>query len=176
LLILNSCFSFFYKEKMMESSTNLTQGIRYNSETKFWGIPFISVAMGSNTEKGEMRGHAKGIIAVGDIATGILAIGGITRGVVALGGISVGVIALGGLSVGIVALGGLAIALCLALGGCAIAPIAIGGCALGFISIGSLAIGYFAYGNVAYGVHVISLSFQSPEAVYFFDNYISGGK
>jgi hypothetical protein len=76
----------------MESSTNFVQGIRYNSETKFFGIPFVSIAMGPDIEKGEVRGHAKGIIAIGDIATGCLAIGGIARGVVALGGLSVGII------------------------------------------------------------------------------------
>ncbi|MDR1270084.1 MAG: hypothetical protein LBK82_11225 [Planctomycetaceae bacterium] len=181
LFSFNGCFSFFYKEETMESSTNLTRGIRYNSETKFWGMPFISIAMGPDTEKNEVRGHAKGIIAIGDIATGGLAIGGIARGVVATGGVSVGIIALGGLSIGIVALGGLAmglialgglaIALCMALGGGAIAPIAIGGCAIGFVSIGGLAIGYYAHGGVALGVHVISATVRSPEAVDFFRNY-----
>jgi hypothetical protein len=64
---------------------------------------------GPDLERGEMRGHAKGIIAIGDIATGVVALAGVARGGLAIGGLAVGLISLGGLSIGALALGGLAI-------------------------------------------------------------------
>ena len=52
------------------------RGIRKRSATMLWGLPLYDIAMGPDPEKGELRGHARGIIAVGDFATGVLAIGG----------------------------------------------------------------------------------------------------
>src|SRR5262249_8642600 len=78
-----------------------------------WGIgdvPFYDIALGADPERGELRGHAKGVIAIGDIATGFLALGGLARGIVALGGLAAGVFSFGGLSLGLLAaIGGFAI-------------------------------------------------------------------
>ena len=74
-----------------------------------WGmgdIPFYDVAMGGDPARGELRGHAKGIIAVGDIATGVLALGGGAIGGLALGGGAVGGVAVGGGAAGYYACGG----------------------------------------------------------------------
>ena len=71
-----------------------------------WGIgnlPFWEVAVGPDPGRGEARGHAKAVVAVGDIATGFVAVGGWARGVVALGGLATGLLSLGGLSIGILA-------------------------------------------------------------------------
>ena len=57
--------------------------IRYSSVAQLYGVPVVDVAIGSDESRGERRGRAKGIIAIGDIATGMIALGGIARGLVA---------------------------------------------------------------------------------------------
>jgi hypothetical protein len=51
-------------------------GYRKRSGTVLFGLPLYDIAVGANPEAGEARGHARGIVAIGDIATGWLAIGG----------------------------------------------------------------------------------------------------
>lgn len=140
------------------------RGIRKRSNRIYWGLPLYDIAMGPDPEKGEMRGHAKGIIAIGDIATGVLALGGMARGIFAFGGIALGVLlGFGGVSIGALAFGGMAI------GG-----IAIGGGAMRVIAIGGGAFGYYAAGGGAVGEHVISGMAQDPEAVRFFSDWLPG--
>ena len=83
-------------------------GTRWNSSATILGHPLISVAIGADTTKNELRGHARGIIAYGDIATGVVACGGFARGVIALGGLTMGLIAVGGCGIGIFSIAGLA--------------------------------------------------------------------
>ena len=83
--------------------------IRYKSEARFLEMPVVSIAVGPDPANHESRGHARGVIAMGDIATGVFAMGGVARGVVALGGVAFGGIALGGLGLGLLAFGGLAL-------------------------------------------------------------------
>lgn len=47
--------------------------------------PLLSVAIGPDAARRELNGRARGIVAIGDIATGVIAIGGIARGLVAIG-------------------------------------------------------------------------------------------
>ena len=130
------------------------RGIRKRSDRYFWGLPLYAIALGPDPEKGELRGHARGIIAIGDIATGVLALGGVARGLFAMGGIALGlVLGFGGLSTGLLAVGGLA---------------------LGDIAIGGGAVGYYAVGGGAVGEHVISGMAQDPEAVRFFSEWLPG--
>jgi hypothetical protein len=82
-------------------------GIRRKCGYEYLGLPLWSIALGPDVAGGEMRGHAKGVIAIGDIATGILAIGGLARGFIAIGGFAVGIISFGGLAIGGSAFGGL---------------------------------------------------------------------
>src|SRR5258705_9830164 len=56
------------------------KGIRRESPRKFFGLPLWAFAIGPDWERGEMRGHARGIFALGDIATGWFAFGGLARG------------------------------------------------------------------------------------------------
>ncbi|MFO1371381.1 MAG: hypothetical protein U1F42_02970 [Candidatus Competibacteraceae bacterium] len=136
-------------------------GVRKRSKRFYWGLPLYDIAVGPDPEKGETRGHAKGIIAIGDIATGVLALGGVARGVIAVGGLAAGLLlSIGGLSIGLLAVGGLAI------GG-----IALGGGAIGGIAIGGGAFGYYAVGGGAAGVHVISGLQQDPDAIQFFSDW-----
>ena len=137
------------------------QGVRKRSAAEFAGLPIYDIAWGPNLEKGELRGHARGIIAVGDIATGWLAVGGIARGLCALGGVSFGVIALGGCAFGLLGIGGLAI------GGAAIGGLGIGG-----IALGGGAFGYYACGGAAAGKHSLSSLAQDPAAVEFFRSWL----
>lgn len=139
------------------------RGIRKCSDQLLWGLPLYDIAMGPDPEKGELRGHARGIIAIGDIATGGLAIGGVARGIIATGGLALGLlVGFGGVATGLLAFGGLAI------GG-----IALGGATAGGIAIGGGAVGYYAAGGGAWGEHVISGLEQDPEAVRFFREWLA---
>src|SRR5687768_7360157 len=104
-------------------------GKRYRSKATLFGLPVIHIAMGP--KNGEMRGKAKGIIAIGDVAIGGIAIGGMSCGVVAIGGLSVGVCAVGGVGIGLLA----------GVGGAAVGALAAGGGAVGGLANGGGAVG-----------------------------------
>ena len=144
------------------------RGVRGVRRRASWGIgnlPMWEVAVGPDLEKGESRGHAKAVFAVGDIATGFVALGGWARGVVALGGLATGLVSFGGLSIGAL----------VAAGGLAIGSAAFGGAAVGVVAIGGGALGEYACGGGAAGTHVISAARQDPEAETFFREYGMGG-
>lgn len=130
-------------------------GVRKRSETELFGLPLWEIATGPDPEKDEIRGHAKAIVAIGDLATGFLAIGGCARGVIALGGLAVGVVALGGGAIGAL----------LAAGGGAIGTVAVGSGAAGLVAAGGGAVGYYAFGGDAYGEFVYSATRRDPQAV-----------
>jgi len=134
------------------------RGIRKRSSAAIGDLPFYDIAVGPDPTRGEMRGHAKGVVAIGDIATGVLAIGGLARGVVALGGLAAGLFSLGGLSIGLL----------VAAGGLAIGSLAGGGGAVGGIAVGGGAVGYYACGGGALGHFAIDARHQDPEAEEFF--------
>lgn len=70
----------------------------YKSRRTLFGLPLVHIHFG-----GRRVCRAKGIIAIGDIATGLFAIGGIAAGLISLGGLSAGLLALGGLAIGMFA-------------------------------------------------------------------------
>jgi hypothetical protein len=84
------------------------RGVRRQSDDEFLGLPLYSIAIGPDLARGEMRGHARGVLAVGDLATGVIAIGGLARGFVAIGGAAAGLVAIGGAAAGQFAVGGAA--------------------------------------------------------------------
>lgn len=137
------------------------RGIRRRASWGLGDIPLYDIAVGPDLQRGELRGHAKGIVAIGDLATGVLAIGGMARGVIALGGLAVGLVSAGGLSIGLL----------LAIGGLAIGGTAIGGGAIGGVAIGGGAVGYYACGGGAAGTHVIAPYRRDVEAREFFRQY-----
>lgn len=146
------------------SAMRVRQGmwtVRRRSAETLAGLALYDIAFGPDSAKGEMRGHARGILAIGDIATGVIAIGGFARGIFALGGLAAGLVTLGGFSAGLVAVGGLA------LGG-----VAMGGGAIGAVAIGGAAAGSYACGGAALGGHVVSGSGADPEAVRFFREHV----
>ena len=125
----------------------------YRSRATLFGLPLVHIKL---ARWGVCR--AKGILAIGNVATGVVALGGLSIGVVSIGGFSLGVAALGGGAVGallaigglalslVLALGGGAVSLCYALGGGAIAgQIAAGGGAIAPIAIGDGTFGRFTF-------------------------------
>jgi len=106
----------------------------YKSRRTLFGLPLVHVNVGGGF------GWARGIVAIGDIATGAVAFGGVSAGLVSLGGVSAGLFALGGMALGGVAAGGLAVGLA-----------AFGAVAIGELAVGASAIGRFAAGGSAYG-------------------------
>jgi hypothetical protein len=132
----------------------LTRCIRKRSATIICGAPLYDIALGPDLERGETCGHARGVIAIGDIATGIVAFGGLARGLVAFGDLAMGGITFGGCFAGLF--------------------LAIGGLAIGCIALGGGALGYYAMGAGAAGEHVISAAHRDPEAVRFFSQWIPG--
>jgi hypothetical protein len=148
----------FEQAKRRLLTVSLPQGIRRQSKTTIAGLPLWAIASGPDPARGQSRGHAKGIVAIGDIATGLLAIGGFARGAIAFGGAAVGVISAGGLAIG----------LALAAGGAAVGGMALGGGALGGVAIGGGAVGRYAMGGGAAGTYAISPTRCDIEAVDFF--------
>src|SRR5205814_10623909 len=83
------------------------KGIRRESPRKFFGLPLWAIAIGPNWEHGEMRGHARAVFALGDMATGWFAFGGLARGLFAFGGLAIGLFTFGAAAIGVlVAVGG----------------------------------------------------------------------
>ena len=158
------------KDKIAELEAEVSQlrkvgmprGIRKRSTTTLCGLPLYEVAVGPDPEMGELRGHAKAIFAVGDIATGVFAAGGLARGVFAAGGAAFGILlGVGGVGVGAVAVGGAALGL-----------LAVGGGAVGLVAIGGGAVGYYAVGGGAGGKFVLDGLRQDPQAIQFFEQWV----
>jgi len=137
------------------------RGIRITSKQVVCGRPLYDIAIGPDLAKGQIRGHARGVIAIGDIATGVVALGGVARGLIAFGGVALGGLTFGGVSVGLAAIGGAAIGV-----------VALGGGAVGVIAAGGMAIGYFACGGNALGTYTISALTKDPVAVEFFKYFL----
>lgn len=126
----------------------MPQNVRYTSKARILGWPLVAMSQGPDLATNEVRGHARGIIAIGDIATGFIAIGGMARGVIAVGGIAVGLVTVAG-----VGLGGFVIA----------------GVALAQTAFGGVAVGQYAKGGVAVGAHVISAKHVDGTAAEWFE-------
>jgi hypothetical protein len=149
-------------EKQLRAGSGMPM-VRYRGIRKraSWGIgdlPWYDIAVGPDLERGEWRGSARGVIAIGDFASGVFALGGLARGVVAFGGLAAGLVSFGGLSVGLLG----------AIGGLAIGGLAMGGGAVGYVSVGGAAAGYYACGGAAAGEHATSGLKGDPVAEAFF--------
>ena len=119
----------------------------YRSKCTLLGLPLVHIHLGYGLRR------AKGIIAVGNVATGAVAVGGLSAGLVSVGGLSLGGLALGGLAAGVCAFGGLALGVLLAVGGVALSlGLALGGAAVSrFAAQGGLAVAPYAAGDAAFG-------------------------
>jgi hypothetical protein len=135
---------------------------RYRSPISVFGLPLLHIALGPSQT--EFRGHAKGIIAIGDTARGLFAFGGVAFGVIAMGGLAIGLVGFGGAAIGLLSAMGGAAGGGLAVGGGALGVVAQGGGAVGVIADGGGAYGYFARGDQAQGRFTISQGSSSPGA------------
>jgi hypothetical protein len=136
------------------------RGLRWQSSTSLLEYPLVAVAVGPDPANNETRGHARGIIAIGDLATGVIALGAVARGLIALGGLAIGGLAVGGCGIGVLGFGGLALGYA-----------AVGGLAIGYAAIGGLAVGYYAIGGLPIGKYVIGPLQRDPQAVEFFAHF-----
>ena len=107
----------------------------YKSRRTLLGMPLVHINLAQ-------RGlcWARGVIAIGNVATGLVAVGCFAAGLVSLGAICVGLLVLAGIALGLLSLG----AIC-------IGVVAVGGCALGYLALGGCAIGVYAAGGAAVG-------------------------
>jgi hypothetical protein len=150
----------------LEDEVRLLRGrrpgcVRYRSAAGIGDVPLVSIALGPDLEKGEWRGYARGVIAIGDVATGLVAIGGVATGGLCIGGVSLGLASFGGLALGVL----------LAVGGLAVGGTAVGGAAAGRVAVGGGAVGVYACGGGAFGTHVVSPARRDPEAEAFFQEH-----
>jgi hypothetical protein len=152
-------------EREVQALRGRSGGVRYRSAAALGGVPLLAVSLGPDLSRGELRGHARGVVALGDFATGVIAIGGIARGFLAIGGLALGVLGFGGLSLGLLA----------AVGGLAIGSLAVGGFSAGGAAVGGGAVGYYACGGAARGAYVVSQRRRDPEAIAFFEARGLGG-
>lgn len=113
----------------------------YISKRKVFGLPLVHIHFGSGFYR------AKGIIAIGNIATGFISIGLISCGILSGGLLSIGLLSWACLSIGLL----------LSLGAISIGALALGGVAIGLFSFGGLSIGLYSFGgctiakNIAFG-------------------------
>ena len=109
----------------------------YRSKCTLLGLPLVHIHLGYGLRR------ARGIIAIGNVATGLVAIGGFSAGLLSIGGLGIGLLTLAGLAAGGLAVGGMAFGLLTALGGGAFSlGISFGGCAVSrFVAVGGAAVG-----------------------------------
>jgi hypothetical protein len=110
------------------------RAFEYRSEQVWGNLPVVHVAVGGRQADGRYRpGRARGVIALGDVATGLVAVGGVAIGLFSVGGVAVGLVAVGGVAIGLVAVGAVAIGLFAA------GAVAIGLTAMGAVTAGVVA-------------------------------------
>jgi len=149
----------------------LKNSIRYTSDKQILGKPLIDIAWGPDKSKGETFGHAKGFIAIGQMASGTIAIGLISYGILSFGLLSLGLVSFSLLlGLGVVAFSGLAFGL-IAFGGAAFGLIAFGGMAAGYVAVGGFSIGKYAAGGFAIGKYIHTAAHSDPELIDFINQY-----
>ena len=110
----------------------------YKSKRTLFGLPLVHIRL---QDHGLCR--ARGIIAIGNVATGLIALGCVSFGGLSLGAVSLGAGSLGALAVGLASLGGFSIGL-----------LAGGAISLGVLALGGIAKGVFAVGNIAFASQI----------------------
>lgn len=128
-----------FVEKEAETSYGKQKKFHYEYKSKKMvrGIPLVHVNFGLGFYR------AKGIFALGNIATGIFALGFISAGVIDIGLLASGLLALGTVAVGLVSMGTFAV-------GC----VAMGAFSFGIFCMGALNFGQFCFGALSYGKQI----------------------
>lgn len=143
-------------EKQVEEISRFFRAWTWESQTKLFGLPLVSICLSFYPHMMRCRKTARGIIAIGNVAVGVVALGALSVGVCSIGALSVGAFALGALAFGLAALGPVAIGL-LAFGPVALGLWYAGGVAAlgGKIAVGVAAVGETAVGYDAAGKHIL---------------------
>lgn len=149
-------------------------GFEYKSAKTWHGMPLVHVNL-KGTAKGVLAIGlaAKGIFAIGLAALGVVSIGlaafgflaigaVIALGIVAVSEISIGLIALGGMSIGVLSMGGMSVGW-FSFGGFSVGKYAIGGGAVGDIAVGGSASGTIAVGNTVDGEIALQIPVTEEE-------------
>ena len=141
---------------MPVSSKNPGRRFEYKSAYTIFGLPLVHVVIGRDPKTGRL-GRARGIIAIGRLATGV----------VALGQIAIGVLSLGQLSLGLFfSLGQLSVAGWQSAGQLAAAPyLAVGQIAAGRYAVGQLVVGQYAICQEGLAAHKYSEKEKSRVAL-----------
>src|SRR5215203_834901 len=80
------------------------RAFEYRSEQVWGNLPVVHVAVGGRQADGRYRpGRARGVIALGDVATGVVAVGAVAIGLFAAGAVAIGLTAMGAVTAGVVA-------------------------------------------------------------------------
>ena len=145
-------------EKLAEQVEEISRYFRgwtcfWDSKTKVFGLPLVSVRLHLRPHLMRCRDTARGIIAIGNVAVGVVSLGAVSVGALSIGVLSAGLFALGCVAFGLLALGVAAIGL-LAFGvtalglWCAGGVTAVGGkIAVGVAAMGETAVGYDVAGR-----------------------------
>lgn len=110
----------------------------YKSKRTLFGLPLVHINIGRGLKK------AKGIVAIGNIATGVVSIGMFARGLLSFGVLSLGLLSFGAFSAGLL----------LAVGAIALGVVSAGAVALGVFTFGALSIGMFSFGACSIASHI----------------------
>ncbi|MDE6408188.1 MAG: helix-turn-helix domain-containing protein [Anaeroplasmataceae bacterium] len=105
----------------------------YVSQRKVFSLPLVHIHFGPGLYR------AKGIIAIGNIATGFISVGLVSCGLISLGVIALGLISWACFSLGLL----------LGFGAFSIGSLAFGGIAIGFFSFGGVSMGLYSFGGCA---------------------------
>ena len=141
----------------------LKRHYEYKSKLSIRSLPLVHVNIGLGMYR------AKGIIAIGNIATGIVSVGFISAGIVGFGIICAAVLALGCLAAGLLAVACFAFGI-IAVGAIAVGVYSLGAVAVGFVSVGALAVGkYFAYGDTSCALVAVATSKAKGEFIWVKD-------
>lgn len=109
----------------------------YKSKKIVKGLPLVHINFGLGFYR------AKGIFAIGNIASGIFALGFISAGIISVGLLTAGLLAFGTVAVGLISMGTLAV-------GC----VAMGAFTFGIFCMGALNFGQFCFGALSYGKQI----------------------
>lgn len=110
----------------------------YKSEKKLLGLPLVHISIGRGAKR------AKGIVAIGNIATGAVSIGLLSSGILSIGVASAGLLSFGSFSLGLL----------LSMGAISIGAFSFGAIALGLVTFGAVSVGLYSVGAFAAAARV----------------------
>lgn len=137
---------YLLKENVEKPETSVTETgsmrskrphYEYKSKKTVRGVPLVHVNFGLGLYR------AKGVIAIGNIASGVFALGFVSAGIISIGLLTFGLLAFGTIAVGLISAGTLAV-------GC----VAFGAFTFGIFCMGALNFGQFCFGALSYGKQV----------------------